>query len=170
MSSLYDILEWNGNTLYKVNDIVKYNGHFYYAKAQHTSSTIFTDDNAYWDGTAAEFGIFVPLFFWKPSYDSTMTMEPRVKSIKFGDGYEQRVKDGVYNTLLKTTLTFDKKSNAEAKAISHFLHSRAGVYYFLYTPLPPYDKRRRFICRVFDISTTFFDNNKITAAFEEVVA
>ena len=41
--------DWNGSTLYKINDIVKYGGYLYIANEGHTSQTLLEDDQAKWD-------------------------------------------------------------------------------------------------------------------------
>lgn len=41
-------------------------------------------------------------FKWKVKPDMKKEFEPRVKSVKFGDGYEQRRPDGINNNLKNT--------------------------------------------------------------------
>lgn len=56
-------------------------------------------------------------FAYAPDWGATPSLEPRIKTAKFGDGYEQRAEDGL-NTLLPTwKLTFGKRTQAEAQEI-----------------------------------------------------
>ncbi len=69
-----------------------------------------------------------------------MTHEPRVKVIKFGDGYEQRFKDGINNQLKRYQLNFVEKMET-GKAIDEFLRARGAVESFTwqgmrYEPYP----------------------------------
>lgn len=41
-------------------------------------------------------------FKWKVKPDMKKEFEPRVKSVKFSDGYEQRRPDGINNNLKNT--------------------------------------------------------------------
>jgi len=58
---------------------------------------------------------------------------PRVLTANFGDGYEQRVADGI-NTLNETyTLNFAKRAKADIDDIVDFLDTQKGVSKFILT-------------------------------------
>lgn len=168
MGNIYDISQWQPNTLYHINDIVKNGNFFYYAKLDHTSSSVFEPGN--WNGTGSDFNSEIkPLFFWKPSYNSSPKMTPRIKKVQFGNGYVQRLPDGINNNLININLLFELRSTQETTAIAHFLNTRQGTESFLFTPPPPFGKQKRFVCEDWEPNYLFFDNHTIRVVFQEVV-
>lgn len=69
-------------------------------------------------------------FTWTPSIASSVALQPRIRSVRFGDGYEQRAADGINPLLAKWTVTFENRSEAEANQIMAFLAARGGVESF----------------------------------------
>lgn len=142
--SLYDTETWANDTNYLKNDVV-YGGEdfprYYYALHDHTSNStgeIDVDITAgHWDGIIFTQNVYYPHFFWLPSYGLTVRQQPRVKLIKFGDGYEQRIPDGINTTLLEVDYTFENRNLQETHAILHFLNTREGRISFLHTPIAP---------------------------------
>ena len=66
---------------------------------------------------------------WQPIYGATNNMKPRILKFQFGDGYEQRLRDGL-NTLLKSwTVTF-KLTPDEGNVAKGLLEGWAGVTAF----------------------------------------
>lgn len=172
-NTIYDISNWAASTVYVLNDIVKYtdaggNTFFYYCIIPHTSAATFASAN--WNGTINENGATRPYFFWKPNIGSRADVTPRVKETKFGDGYSQRVPDGINNVLLEFDLTFEGIEEAESAAINHFLHEKEGRKFFIFTPPKPYNKNKRFICPNFTTDFVFHNNYLIRARFKEVPA
>ena len=98
----------------------------------------------------------------------SVSHEPRVRSIKFGDGYEQRIQDGINADLIKISLTFDGRDMKESTAILHFLESRSAKDFFFFTPPSPYNTRRKFICRTFSSSIVSQGVLNISASFDQV--
>lgn len=172
-SSIFSITDWATSTLYRVHDPILYNDLYYYALTEHTSGGSFdTDlDNGKWGGiTTDENGETKPIFLWTPSYRSNTNNEPRVNQIQFGDGYSQRLEDGINNVLLNLELNFDNRDLNEATAILHFLYVRKGVESFLFTARPPFGKQKRFICKQWSDTSNFYNDISIRARFEETAA
>jgi phage-related protein len=72
-------------------------------------------------------------FTWTPDRGLTRNVEARVNSITFGDGYEQRVGDGI-NTLNESVpLSFTLRTKTEINAIEDFFAARAGIENFDWT-------------------------------------
>ena len=68
-----------------------------------------------------------------PDKQLTKTSNPRVLTAKFGDGYEQRVADGI-NTLNETySLTFKHRAKADIDDIVLFLDTQKNVTKFTLT-------------------------------------
>ena len=176
-ANIYDIDNWAVDTNYKTHDIVKNGDDYYYALSNHTSpnvgpfNTTYTFANNYrnlWGGmTTDDNGDIKPKFVWIPSYNFSVNNNPRVKVIRFGDGYEQRIKDGINNILLDIELMFENRSLIESMAILHFLYVRQGRESFIFRPLAPYAKNKRFVCRSWTDSQNFYENYSIKAKFEE---
>ena len=122
----------------------------------------------YWGGMTNYNGRHKPNFIWKSSYNASSQKAPVVKSIRFGDGYEQRIKDGVSHNLLLADLEFAQRSETETSAILHFLEARGGTESFVFKPSPPYDKAGLYVCRNWSSSYVFYDNYSIKGQFEEV--
>jgi phage-related protein len=96
--------------------------------------------------------------------------EPKVKAAKFGDGYEQRVADGINNDLQKWQITFSKRSAADVQEVYDFLKARGGWESFEWTPRGEASPRN-FVCRKWSRT---FDNydvvQGISFTLEEVPA
>lgn len=59
-----------------------------------------------------------------PSYSILKSSEPKIRRVKFGDGYEQRIKWGLHNNPKTWQLGFDVNTT-EADEIEAFLDARA---------------------------------------------
>mgnify|MGYP003657162145 CR=1 FL=1 len=176
MASIYEALNYNSGLTYQKNDIVKNGGHHWYALQSVPTSQTPSTTSAYWGGVlTAPTSTHVtasnttsPHFIWTPAYNMSVTHQPRVKSIKFGDGYEQRIQDGINNDLLKVSLVFDGRDMKESTSILHFLESRLGKDFFFFTPPSPYNTRRKFTCQEFSSSLVSQGVMNISASFNQV--
>lgn len=172
---IFDVNNWAASTTYSLWDIVREFAStpqlrevYYYCKVPHTSTATF--DVTKWAGRTTWNSTYSkPEFIWIPSYNSNMPFEPKVKLMKFGDGYEQRTPDGINNSLLKFNLVFNGRPLNEATAIIHFLKGRAGEEAFVFTPYAPFNKTKLFKCTNFSVDFVFFNNYSISADFQEVV-
>lgn len=170
-NNIFDIGNWAPNTFYSKDSPVKNGNYYYYALVDHTSNGgNFDTDGTKWGGISTDSnGEIKPTFLWIPSYQSTTNNNPRIKEIKYGDGYTQTSKDGINNLLLDLDLSFDNRKLNEISAILHFFNIRQGTESFLFTPPPPYAKRKRFICKTWNHVPVFYDNHSVKAKFEEKV-
>ncbi len=169
MSSLYDLTYWATATVYKKNAFVLQNNFWYYAIQSHTSGADFnTDNNAgLWQGTFNDGTVTKPYFGWKLSYNWTNPHQPKVKTISFGDGFAQNIRDGLSNDLLTFDATFENRSLDESTAILHFFYIRAGSESFFFIPPDPYATLKRFLVKNYTPKQNFYDNYSISAHFEE---
>lgn len=160
---------WNGTVEYEANDIVSYNGRLYFALRDSIgkqpagySVDYYPQDVAFW--TTDE------VFTWEPSYEPNLQFKPKTR--QFNDNMQifQNVRaDGINTNPLILELTFDIRDNNETEAILTFLRNRKGAYSFSYTLPSPYSATRKFICKNFGNNMKFYDNNTITATFEEIL-
>ena len=67
--------------------------------------------------------------------DRTMsnTIKPRVLKVQFGDGYEQRIQDGINNLRQEFAVAFNNRPKAEIDDIVAFLNNKAGTTAFNFT-------------------------------------
>ena len=176
MSSIYDTIPAYSEGNYAKNDIVEYpanSSNYYYALLGGYISLNPAKNRRDWGGRTT-FAIQassntknVPEFIWTPSYNQSAEISPRVLAVRFGDGYTQRIPDGINNNLLNLDLTFENRSEKEATAIAHFLNVRRGAEPFAYTPPSPYATQKLFICKSFTSTFVFNDNFTVNAKFEE---
>ena len=160
---------WAQSTYYQKNTRVIYNSKTYYSLISHTSSSSFETDK--WGGyaTFSKTGQEKPKFIWIPSYNKSVNHSPKSKTVKFGDGYEQRTQDGINNELLSIDLSFNSRDLYETEAILNFLFRMNGYLSFIFIGNAPYDSEKLFVCRNYNSSPVFYDNFNVSATFEEVV-
>ena len=67
--------------------------------------------------------------------DRTMSnaIKPRVLKVQFGDGYEQRIQDGINNLRQEFSVAFNNRPKAEIDDIVAFLNNKAGTTAFNFT-------------------------------------
>ena len=106
-------------------------------------------------------------FHWRPQNSSTTSVSPKVRVIKFGDGYEQRIQDGINNDLRSYNVTFVGLFD-DITLIDEFLTRQGGVHSFKWCE-PNTHKTIKVVCRSWS-STSNGAAKTITATFEEVVA
>lgn len=166
--SIYNVSDWVAGSNYNLYDIYKYNGFYYYAIVKHTAPSVF--NTTYSNGVKSFNGVNKPYFFFQPGYSSSAQIRPAVREAKFGDGYSQRIPDGINNVLLSFRLIFDKRTDSEYRAIAHFLNARAGHESFVFTPPFPYNIDKLFVCPEWNPTMVFKDNNTLECQFVESVA
>lgn len=106
-------------------------------------------------------------FTWTPEFGAQKSRKPRVKSIRFGDGYEQRVADGLNTNPEFWSLQFANRTKAEADAIEAFLVEQNAVLSFDWTP-PDASTSLKFICRDWTRTIQKANLYTIVAVFEQV--
>jgi len=168
-NSIYNIDNWSSGSFYYKNYIVIYNGLYYYATSDHTSTSSFTNDlnNGLWNGNTYYNGNTLPYFFWKSSYHFSNESKPRIRKIQLGDGYFINAPDGINTILLKYDFTFENRDIHEITAILHFLTVRNGVQSFVFLPPAPRGLLTTFKCEEWTDEQQFFGNYNIKATFNQ---
>jgi len=178
MPSIYDTVPvWVAGTSYSKYDIVKgSDNNFYYSlidSNQANNPTSTANLQLRWDGYRLLNNKLQPNFFWQASYNSSLKYDPRVKRLRFGNGYEQRISDALNFNLIKIDLQFALRTEKETVSILHFLNEMGGKRSFVYntpTILSKTLHTTRFICPEWDINYSSFNNYSIKCSFEEVSA
>jgi phage-related protein len=168
MASIYNILEWDDAKAYGTHDIVKYGGYFYYSLQPNNSNHQPEIGSVYWNGVVNVGSKSWPYFFWDASYNTSIDSEPKVLSIQFGDGYEQRMADGLNHDLVKFSLSFERRNKQESVAIAHFLSARQGYKAFYYRAPEPYGVLKKFVSASWSSQINFDNNYTINAEFKEI--
>ena len=68
-----------------------------------------------------------------PDKNITRTVTPNVRTISFGDGYEQRIASGINSLKEEYQVNFTNRQRAEIDAIVETFNIRAGVTKFDFT-------------------------------------
>jgi phage-related protein len=72
------------------------------------------------------------MFTWESSRNPTKQTAPRVNTIQFGDGYSQRIPDGIHNIDETWRLDFKDRTLFEIDQINDFLLDAQGFISFLW--------------------------------------
>jgi phage-related protein len=72
-------------------------------------------------------------FAYDPTYGAQVARAPRVRIAAFGDGYDQRVADGINTNPEDWDVSF-VRPKSEIDTIETFLTTKAGVTSFTWTP------------------------------------
>ena len=180
-NSIYNVQTHDSNKSYTKNNVVMVRQNIgdsnipknlkYYYALKDVGTGIAITNTAYWGGNITVNKNSVPYFLWTPSYNVATAHSPKVNSVSFGDGYQQRSPDGINTGLIKMNMSFEMRGDAEAKAILHFLRARKGVSSFVIKNLPEIygdsGYKKRFICQNFDSTFVFYNNHSIKASFVE---
>lgn len=101
----------------------------------------------------------------QPDNEATISREPRLIDIDFGDGYSQRRPKGINHNLRDYSVTFSG-TEAKIKSLDAFLVKHGGYKAFLWTPYG--STQGKFKCTKHQITlrTGFWT---LTAEFKEVI-
>lgn len=101
-----------------------------------------------------------------PSWSSSVSVKPRVKLARFGDGYVQRGADGINLFPQIWNLSFNNRPDTEVNELIDELKSAAGGS-ISWQP-PGEAAPLNFMCLEWNKSVTGFNNNTVTCQLEQV--
>ena len=102
-----------------------------------------------------------------PTYGLQKRSSPVVRTVRFGDGYEQRTSLGLNQNPKVYNLTFEV-SETDSDTIETFLDARAADNAsFDFTP-PGEDSSSKFVCEDWSKSIPYLNRASIQATFREV--
>lgn len=90
-----------------------------------------------------------------------------MRSVKFGDGYEQRIAFGINTQAQNWDLRFTVRDETEAAGIDAFLADAGGKDWFYWTP-PNTVTPLKFICREWTRTIDNAPYSSLSAKFEQV--
>lgn len=102
---------------------------------------------------------------WPVVAGEALEIEPRVKVARMGDGYEQRVADGIHTMPRRYSIRLSA-DDATVAAADAFLRARAGIEAFDWTALDGHPGR--WVCRKWSRSFDAGGGGTLSATFEEV--
>lgn len=108
----------------------------------------------------------IDIFKWKVKPGMGIESEPRVRTVRFGDGYEQRRPDG-FNTNQKKYSIMLSPKNGDALLVCEFLEKQGGMTVFLWKP-PHQIHMITVLCRKWSSSVGAL-RTEITAEFEQAM-
>ncbi len=108
----------------------------------------------------------MPTFTYIADNGAQLSVKPRVLESNFGDGYSQRVGDGINIRNRKWSLSFNSRTDAEIAPIISFLETQNGISSFDW--LPPYGATGKWVCSEWQHQVVRFGINNVTAIFDEV--
>lgn len=107
------------------------------------------------------------VFNYMPSKSFQKATKARVKKAQFGDGYSQRLVDGINSIINEWSINFTSKSISEINNIVQFFETNNGASYFLWTP-PGESTQYKVICQEWSKTYDSHISASLSAKFEQV--
>ncbi len=101
-----------------------------------------------------------------PVFDIEDNRTPKILMADFGDGYGQRVRNGLNHDATALELKWENVSVAEGAVIWAFLSARGGDEAFYYDP-PFLDTGKKWTCPTYKRAFSQPDTMMISASFKE---
>lgn len=180
MASIYDTDQtWSSSAIFNKYEIAKgSDGRSYYSIINSNNAnnpTVTTNLQSKWDGYIVLNGVLYPNFWWKPSYNAKVNSKPKITTVQFGNGYQQRISDSINTNMIQLDLTFENRSEKETISILKFFEERGAKESFVYNIseifLKPLSKlSTKFICPEWSSSYVSYGIYNITATLLEVAS
>jgi phage-related protein len=143
-------------------------------KSSYSSSPNSRDGLEYWTQD----------FIWRPSYGSKSDFVAKNDELKMGEGQDYVTNMAINSLPMELSLSFNNRTDKEAKAIIHFLQEKSFAYdsifsidykgdrllssevgYFNFKYTYPYKDDLKYTCTQFSHSISYRNNNNINAKF-----
>lgn len=105
-------------------------------------------------------------FTYTVDFGARLQESPRVIEVRFGDGYAQRLGNGLNLRPREWALTFNARTQSEMTPILSFLQSRNGIEAFNWTD--PDGVSGVWVCKQWTHSLPRFGTSDLSATFFEV--
>ena len=110
---------------------------------------------------------FTKNFYFKGNLEYDINENIRLFSTDMKNSTIEYSKDGINYNNLEFTISFNKRTNQEARAILKYLDDKAGFKIFSYTLPQPYNKTISVYCPEWNHTYNFNNNNDISVKFIE---
>ena len=111
--------------------------------------------------------LFTKNFYFKGDLEYDINENVRLFSTDMKNSTIEYSKDGINYNNLEFTVSFNKRTNQEARAILKYLDDKAGFKIFSYTLPQPYNKTISVYCPEWNHTYNFADNHTIKARLVE---
>ena len=98
----------------------------------------------------------------------TRAVEHRILTAKFGDGYEQRVVDGINSKMSQFDVTFNNRTASSINLLAKFLDNKAGKNFNFTVTDYDGDTVHKVVCEAYNISYTRESIHSLDATFRKV--
>lgn len=103
------------------------------------------------------------------SYSSVSEEELRLKSVQFGDGYQQDAPSGINAVSAIFNVVIDKATDATVTAVLSFFRARIdGDYFFWTPPIPGYGVQIKVKCVRWSVVPDQYGSSTVNATFKQV--
>lgn len=103
----------------------------------------------------------------QPDFASSLSKQPVVRKVKFGDGYEQRSAQGLNNNPEKWALNWEDLTNPECQALLDFFDGLNGVTAF--TWICPYAvSAKKYVAEKWDATPVSINSHRLTVSIYQV--
>lgn len=103
-----------------------------------------------------------------PNFEARKRSQPNVRTVQFGDGYEQRLTYGLNQNPQSWTLRWEYRTDTDADLIEAFFDARAADNdAFDWSP-PDDASTYKWVCNEWDRTLTHPNLSTITATFRQV--
>jgi len=102
-----------------------------------------------------------------PKYNYTVSRQPAVNVVSFGDGFEQRLTEGLNQNPITLNLKFDLSQTQSTTAVD-FLNARitdGASFTFL---VPNENVTKNFVCLAYNTAIPVLNRVTLTCSFKEV--
>ena len=107
-----------------------------------------------------------------PDRTFNQTYKPKVLKIQFGDGYEQRIQEGINNITHTFSVSFNNRPKADIDDIIAFFINKGGTTAFSFTypdsNVGGGEKTVKVVCEDFNQTYSYDDFYSCTASFRRV--
>ena len=101
-----------------------------------------------------------------PTFNTAMTKQPRTRVNEFGNGYSQRVGDGLNTIREQWQVVWEGISWTDCQAIDTFLSARSGAQAFTWAP--PGEDEKQYFCPNWSKVKTSGNTGNVSAQFIQV--
>jgi len=163
---------WEAGESYSKHDIVYLSGDGYVPRASGwyyysgDSETTATDANGPNGGHTSMWT--KDNFYFELNEGISVNSAPRYIKQPTQSDYYIRTQDGLNKGLLNLELSFNSRTDKEAKAMVHFLETHQGKNQFEFKPPAPYDiSGKVFVCPKWEHQLVYAENNNVSVNFIE---
>lgn len=108
-----------------------------------------------------------PFPITNPVYNYTINREPNINVIKFGDGFEQRLTEGLNQNPVILNVTFNLSQTDSTTAVN-FLNARISDGLSFTFTVPNENTSKNFVCNSYPTTVPFLNRVILTCVFREV--